>query len=323
MQKKIIHLEHPRHHHMVGNGFRVSQYIPGYGREMSDDTSPFLMLDYNSPWQIPPQSGWHRPWVGYHPHRGFETVTIVYSWEIEHEDTAGHGGIIWPDEVQWMTAGSWLLHNEFMTEKFAKRWGVQHLAQIWIDLPRIDKMTSPKYQTLTREDISEVGFDGGRARVIAGSLQMRNIRHSDEGRIQALEILDPSQAQSLSEAKRGNDRIKKQKWAAETHSPIELYDVRFDTAWSLDLTLPEGYTTIILVTEWSVIVNEKCLENGDMVHLSREWTDIHLTTDSIAKILIMAGKPLDQSVVAHGPFVMNTEDEIRQAFEDFRSGKMG
>ena len=210
-----------------------------------------------------------------------------------------------------------------MTERFSREWGIQHLAQLWIDLPSIDKMTPPKYQALTREDIPEVEFDGGRVRVIAGSLQILDSRHSDEGRIQALEILDPSQAQSLSGAKRGNDRIKKQKWIAEIHSPVELYDVRFDTSGSLDITIPEGYTTMILVIEWSVTIGEKYLENGDMVHLSREWTDIHLTTDSIAKILIMAWKPLDQSVVARWPFVMNTEDEIRQAFEDFRNGKMG
>ncbi len=119
-KKTIIRMEHPRNHHMVGDGFRVSQYIPGYGREMTPDTSPFLMLDYNRPWVLPPQES-HRPGVGFHPHRGFETVTIVYSGEVEHQDTAGNGGTIGPDEVQWMTAGSGLLHNEFMTERFAKR----------------------------------------------------------------------------------------------------------------------------------------------------------------------------------------------------------
>lgn len=120
MLKKIIRLEHPRKYHMVGDGFRVSQYIPGYGREMSNETSPFLMLDYNAPWKIDPQKNGYRPGVGYHPHRGFETVTIVYSGQIEHQDTAGHGGVIGADEVQWMTAGSGLLHNEFMTEEFAR-----------------------------------------------------------------------------------------------------------------------------------------------------------------------------------------------------------
>lgn len=170
MQKKITRLEHPHHHHMVGDGFRVAQYIPGYGREMSNETSPFLMLDYNAPWTIPPQSGGYRPGVGYHPHRGFETVTIVYSGEVEHQDTAGHGGIIGPDEVQWMTAGAGLLHNEFMTERFSLMGGVQHAIQLWVNLPREHKMTAPRYQALTRESIPEVVFDGGKVRVIAGEL---------------------------------------------------------------------------------------------------------------------------------------------------------
>lgn len=171
MQKTITRLEHPRNHHMVGDGFRVSQYIPGYGREMSNETSPFLMLDYNAPWNVPAQTGGHRPGVGFHPHRGFETVTIVYSGEIEHQDTAGHGGVIGPDEVQWMTAGSGLLHNEFMTESFSRTGGIQHVAQLWVNLPKAHKMTPPKYQALTRDMIPEVVFPSGKIRVIAGNLR--------------------------------------------------------------------------------------------------------------------------------------------------------
>ena len=171
MKKNILKIEHPHNFHMVGDGFRVMQYLPGYGRPMSPTTSPFLMLDYNAPWNIPPQ-GEHRPGVGFHPHRGFETVTVVYSGEIEHEDTAGNGGTIGAGEVQWMTAGSGLLHNEFMTEKFSKTGGVQHAVQLWIDLPKADKMTAPRYQALTKENIPEVIFDGGKARVIAGELRL-------------------------------------------------------------------------------------------------------------------------------------------------------
>jgi quercetin 2,3-dioxygenase len=286
MKKKILRLEHPRHSHMVGDGFRVAQYIPGYGREMTADTSPFLMLDYNAPWQVPPQNHWHRPGVGYHPHRGFETVTIVYSGEIEHQDTAGNGGVIWPDEVQWMTAWSGLLHNEFMTEGFSRAWGTQHMVQLWVDLPREHKMTTPRYQSLTRENIPEVEFDGGAVRVIAGEFGW-------------------------------------QKWAAKTFSPVKLYDIRFSTKWEITLTFPEWYNAMILVTEWSVIANEKSLENGDMLYFSPEWTEIKIESISNAKILIMAGKPLEQKVVAHGPFVMNSEEEIEEAFRDFRAGKMG
>ena len=286
MQKTITHLEHPRQNHMVWDGFRVSQYIPWYGREMSGDTSPFLMLDYNAPWKIEPQKVGHRPGVGFHPHRGFETVTIVYSWEVEHEDTAWNGGTIWADEVQWMTAGSGLLHNEFMTAEFSRMGGVQHAVQLWINLPRKDKMTPPRYQPLTRESIPEVEFVWGRVRVIAGEFQW---------------IL----------------------WAAKTYSPVELYDIRFDYTGSLDITLPEGYTSMLLIAEGESFAWEKYLQNGDMVHFSKSGTDITLTSSTKAKLLLMAGKPLDEPVVAHGPFVMNTHEEIRQAFEDFQSGKMG
>lgn len=270
---------------MVGDGFRVSQYIPGYGREMSNDTSPFLMLDYNAPWKISPQ--WdHRPWVGFHPHRGFETVTIVYSGEIEHQDTAGHGGVIWADEVQWMTAGSWLLHNEFMTERFSKIWGIQHAVQLWVNLPREHKLTTPKYQALTRDSIPEVSFTWGRVRVIAWELQ--NVW-----------------------------------WAAETFSPIELYDIRFDTWWQYVFSLPEWYTTMILVTEWKVTINSKIVENGDMVYLSDIWTDISMQSDANAKLLVMSWKPLWETISHYGPFVMNTNEEIMQAFKDLNAGKMG
>lgn len=286
MLKKITRREHPRQSHMVWDGFQVAQYIPWYWREMSNETSPFLMLDYNAPWRIEPQTGGHRPWVGFHPHRGFETVTIVYSWEVEHKDTAGNGGIIGPDEVQWMTAGSWLLHNEFMTERFSLMWWVQHVVQLWVNLPAIDKMTSPRYQALTKENISEVSFVWWKVRIIAGEFQNT-------------------------------------KWAAKTFSPVELYDIRFDIDSELDFTIPEGYNTMILVSEWSVSVNGKMLENGDMVYLSQTGTGIELRASLKAKVLVMAGKPLDEPVAHYGPFVMNTHSEIMQAFSDFRDGKMG
>jgi redox-sensitive bicupin YhaK (pirin superfamily) len=285
MQKNIIQLEYPRNYHMVGDGFRVTNYIPGYSSEMSNDTSPFLMLDYNAPWKISPQ--WdHRPWVGFHPHRGFETVTIVYSGEIEHQDTAGHGGIIGRDEVQWMTAGSGLLHNEFMTADFSRMGGIQHVVQLWVNLPKKNKMTTPKYQALTRENIPEITFNWGRARVIAWELQ--NIRG-----------------------------------LAETFSPIELYDIRFDTWGQFDFSLPELYTTMILVIEWEVTINTKLIKNGEIVYLSTIWNDVSLQSDITAKVLVISWKPLGETISHYGPFVMNTQEEIMQAFRDLNDGKMG
>lgn len=295
MQKTITRLEHPRNHHMVGDGFRVSQYIPGYGREMSNDTSPFLMLDYNAPWNVAPQTDGHRPGVGFHPHRGFETVTIVYSGEIEHQDTAGNGGVIGSDEVQWMTAGSGLLHNEFMTDSFSRAGGIQHVAQLWVNLPRTHKMTPPKYQALTRDMIPEVVFPSGVIRVIAW-----NLIFQDEMGVKYEQI-----------------------GAAKTFSPVELYDIRFERWGEIVLSIPENFTTMVLVVEGEIWVWEKNLKNGDMVHLSQSGSEVYMISSGIATILVMAGKPFDEPIVAYGPFVMNTESEIHQAFEDFRSGKMG
>ena len=331
MQKNIMKVEHPTSSHMVGDGFRVVQYIPGHGREMSNETSPFLMLDYNTPWDITPQVRWYRPWVWFHPHRGFETVTIVYSGEVEHQDTAGHGGIIGADEIQWMTAGSGLLHNEFMSSEFSRLGGTQHMIQLWINLPREYKMTTPRYQALTRENIPEVAFDGGRVRVIAGEVSIQDSKW----------------------------KIQK-KWIAETFSPVELYDVRFDIChpagipldpalWvindkdlisegkrdssvalgmtketkTLEFQIPENYTTMVLVTEWEIMINDRKLGNGDIAHFGASWSTLSLSSISVAKILIMAGCPLDEPIAHYGPFVMNTEVEIRQAFADLNAGKMG
>ncbi len=313
---------------MVGDGFRVSQYIPGYNREMNNDTSPFLMLDYNPPWKIEPQKNGHRPGVGFHPHRGFETVTIVYSGEVEHRDTAGHGGIIGPDEVQWMTAGSGLLHEEKMTPEFSRMGWVQHAVQLWVNLPREHKMTTPRYQALTKQNIREVSFEGGRARVIAGELQMKASvipgLSRDPGNNNESFFAGSPHTRGWQELQTtDNDEIIKQKWAAKTFSPVELYDIRFDTASEISLHIPDGFTTMILVVEWSISLGDRKLENSDMVHLSRDWEDVTLASLSNAKILVMGGKPLDEPIASYGPFVMNTHEELMQAFADVNSGRMG
>ena len=284
--KTITHVEHPRHMHMVGDGFRVSNYLPGYRGDMSDDiASPFIMLDYNAPWSIPSQTDGYRPGVGFHPHRGFETVTIVYSGEIEHQDTAWWGGVIAADEVQWMTAGSGLLHNEFMTERFARAGGVQHVVQLWVNLPREFKMVQPRYQALTRDNIPEVGIPGWRVRVIAGEY---------------------------------HDTI----WPAMTYSPVSLYDIRFNQDGEFSYEFPEWYTTCLLVTEGNILIGDTIYHHGDMIHFSSITPgSIWFSTNSHTKILLMAGKPLGDPVVHYWPFVMNTEDEIKQAIQDYNAGK--
>ncbi len=270
---------------MVGDGFRVGNYLPGYGKTMEQGlTSPFIMLDYNAPWSISPQSDGHRPGVGFHPHRGFETVTIVYSGEVEHQDSAGGGGVIGADEVQWMTAGSGLMHNEFMTSEFSRRGGIQHAVQLWVNLPSAHKMTPPRYQALTRESIPEIDFAWWKVRVIAG-------QYDSVG------------------------------WIAKTFSPVELYDIRFTTGGEWVSAFPPGYTTLLLVTEGSIMIWDREFTHGDMIHFSRTGEEVSFTGAPDTKVLLMAGEPLGEPIAHYGPFVMNTQREIEEAIADFNAGK--
>lgn len=294
LNKSLLKIEHPRQFHMVGDGFKVTQYIPWYMKSMTPGTSPFLMLDYNAPWTLPPQ-GEHRPGVGFHPHRGFETVTIVYSGEIEHQDTAWNGGVIWPDEVQWMTAGSGLLHNEFMTERFSKTWGVQHAVQLWVDLPKEYKLTPPRYQALTRENIPVLPFSGGKIRPFSGHVS----------------AID------------GTGQILTATGIAETHSRVDIYDVIFDHSWTLEFSFHGGDTAFVLVVSGEGAIAGKSVISGDMVTFSQNDEKITLSSDEHMRCLVLAGEPLGQNVVQHGPFVMTSAHEIDEAWQDFQSGKMG
>lgn len=228
--KTLIRTEHANRTHMVGDGFKVTQLIPGYGKPMNPSTSPFLMMDYNAPWQVPAQGG-HRPGVGYHPHRGFETVTIVYAGEIEHNDTRGNHGIIRTDEVQWMTAGSGLLHNEYMSTEFSKTGGTQQMVQLWVDLPKDQKMTDPRYQALTKDIIPEIPFDHGIVRLISGEYQ----GHAG---------------------------------AAKTFSPVYLWDIRFQEAGTFTTQVPEGWNAMVLAIHNEITVNGKALPTGSLAYLS-------------------------------------------------------
>lgn len=284
--KKIVRVEHSTKTHMVGDGFKVSQLMPGYGRNMNAETSPFLMLDYNAPLEIA-SSKTHRGGVGYHPHRGFETVTIAYSGEVEHNDTEGAHGVITPGEVQWMTAGSGLFHQEFISEKVSKSGGTLHFVQLWVDLPKAEKLTTPKYQALTNDKIPEVAFENGKVRVFAGSY---------------------------------NDN----KGPANTFSPVELYDVRFSQAGNFSVDVENGFNTMVLVVEGAVKIAGKEFSHGDLAYLSLEgdFVEVEALTDT-TKILFMAGKPLGQNVVNYGPFVMTSPEEIMEAFKDMNAGRMG
>ena len=271
--------------HWVGDGFPVRSLFShaSHGAHVS----PFLLLDYAGPAEFAPVA---KPrGVGTHPHRGFETVTIVYKGEVEHRDSTGKGGMIGPGDVQWMTAANGILHEEFHSEAFTRKGGTLEMVQLWVNLPAKDKNTGPGYQTLLDRDIPSVALPGGAGnlRVIAGAY----------------------------DGHRG---------PARTFTPVDLWDVRLKQGGVAPLTLPEGHTVAVVALKGAVKVNgDAVAREAQFVLLDRKGGDITLEADGDASLLILSGEPIDEPVVMYGPFVMNTEDEIRQAITDFRSGRFG
>jgi redox-sensitive bicupin YhaK (pirin superfamily) len=247
--------------------------------------SPFLLLDYGGPWNFEPVRGPPRG-VGEHPHRGFETVSIVYDGEVSHRDSAGGGGTIGAGDVQWMTAGAGVLHEEFHSLGFSRTGGPLRMAQLWVNLPAKDKMTPAKYQAITRDMIPEHELSGGRARIISGEL----------------------------DGTRG---------PASTFTPINLWDVRLDAGAELTLALPEGHTTMVAVLAGHVTIGRQGVGEAEIAQLSRQGAGIALEADGDAMLLVMSGEPIVEPVVGYGPFVMNSEEEIREAIADLNAGKFG
>ncbi|HZV37179.1 MAG TPA: pirin family protein [Pseudoxanthomonas sp.] len=284
--KKILEIGSAPGRHWVGDGFPVHGMF-GYSGPGVPARSPFLMLDYAAPTTFEPTT--HRRGVGQHPHRGFETVTIVYEGEVEHRDSTGQGGVIGRGDVQWMTAGSGILHEEFHSTGYAKRGGPFEMVQLWVNLPKKHKMTAPGYQGILDADIPAVALpDGaGTLRVIAGDYDGK---------------LGP----------------------ASTFSPINVWDVRLGAGKSAELPQPEGWTTLLVVLAGTVMVNGgEVLREKQMATLSTEGTGVSIEANSDAKLLLLAGEPIDEPVVGYGPFVMNSPQEISQAIGDFNNGKFG
>ncbi len=271
--------------HWVGDGFPVQSLIsPGGDSAVFD---PFLMLDFAAPMAFAPAH--HRRGVGQHPHRGFETVTIVYQGELEHRDSTGSGGIIGPGDVQWMTAAAGILHEEFHSEAFARTGGTLEMVQLWVNLPAKHKSAPAGYQTLLNASIPSVDLpDGaGRVRVVAGDYQGR-------------------------------------KGPAQTFTPIDLWDVSMAGGKRAAFTLPEGHSGSLAVLHGRIRVNDKHPAHaGQLIGLGRTGRTITIDAAEAATVLIMSGAPINEPVVAHGPFVMNTIGEIKQAMLDFKSGKFG
>jgi redox-sensitive bicupin YhaK (pirin superfamily) len=272
--------------HWVGDGFPVRSVFSydGLGREA---LSPFLMLDYAAPRHFDPAP--RRRGVGVHPHRGFETVTIVYAGELEHRDSAGNGGRIGPGDVQWMTAASGILHEEFHSERFTREGGLMSMMQLWVNLPARHKMAQPRYQTILDASIPRVaiGGDAGTIRVIAGEYG----------------------------GKRG---------PAETFTPIEVWDLRVADGKSVSLATPEGHTTAIVPMQGRALINGKSTAApAQVARLAREGGEFTVTAQGELSALVLAGEPIGEPVVGYGPFVMNSEREIAAAFADFQSGRFG
>ena len=272
--------------HWVGDGFPVHGMF-GYSGPDVPTRSPFLMLDYAAPTTFEPTT--HRRGVGQHPHRGFETVTIVYDGEVEHRDSTGQGGVIGKGDVQWMTAGSGILHEELHSTDYAGRGGPFEMVQLWVNLPKKDKMTAPGYQGIVDAQIPAVALpDGaGSLRVIAGDYA-------------------------------GNVG------PASTFSPMNVWDVRLAGGKSISLPQPEGWTAMLVVLAGTVMLNgETVLREKQMATLSTEGRHVVIEANGDAKLLLLAGEPIDEPVVGYGPFVMNSQQEIIQAIADFNSGKFG
>lgn len=271
--------------HWVGDGFPVrSLFSP---QALGEDISPFLLLDYAGPHYFAPAE---RPrGVGPHPHRGFETVTIVYEGEVEHRDSTGAGGVIGPGDVQWMTAASGILHEEFHSRAFTAKGGALEMVQLWVNLPARDKRAAPAYQAILDKDIPSVALpDGaGHVRVIAGDYDGR------EG-------------------------------PARTFTPIDVWDVRLKAGGRAALTLPEGHTLGVVVLAGTVEIDgAQVVRAAQVALLDRTGGAIAVEANNDARLLVLSGAPLDEPVAAYGPFVMTTEEEIRQAIDDFRSGHFG
>ncbi|AXY58818.1 pirin family protein [Acinetobacter sp. WCHAc010052] len=284
--KKITGVYRNQHMHWVGDGFPVKNLF-SYDR-LGQAISPFLLLDYAAPYHFDPTTAQHG--VGSHPHRGFETVTIAYSGEVTHKDSAGGGGTIQTGDVQWMTAGAGLVHEEFHSPAFAAQGGLFEMVQLWVNLPAADKMTAPKYQAIESQNIPRIEFEdgAGHIRVIAGKFA---------------EHAGP----------------------ASTFSPVNVWDGELKAGHVEHIHVPVDHNSLVVVLAGEMLLNgtQKVLDHSIVMFAQDGESTIQLEAAQDAKFLVLTGKPLNEPIQGHGPFVMNTRDEIIQAFHDFNNGKFG
>ncbi|WP_407408901.1 pirin family protein [Acinetobacter sp.] len=284
--KKVIGVYHEQQAHWVGDGFLVKNLF-SYDR-LGQALSPFLLLDYAAPHHFNPTHAQHG--VGEHPHRGFETVTLAYQGEVTHQDSSGGGGTIHAGDVQWMTAGSGVVHEEFHSPEFAQQGGLFEMVQLWINLPAKDKMTPPSYQAIqsTHIPVIELPEQGGHLRVIAGEYQ----GHTGP---------------------------------ATSFSPINLWDGALAQNADHTFTVPPDHTTLLVLLEGELLINhrQKVQPNSVVLFERNQDTQINVLAAQHSRFVLLTGEPLNEPIQGYGPFVMNTEQEIFQAFEDFKQGKFG
>lgn len=284
--RKVIGVYRNQNMHWVGDGFPVKNLF-SYDR-LGQAVSPFLLLDYAAPYQFQPTTAQHG--VGSHPHRGFETVTIAYKGEVEHKDSSGGGGIIKTGDVQWMTAGAGVVHEEFHSKEFAKKGGLFELVQLWVNLPAKDKMTPARYQAIENAEIPVVNFadDAGQIRVIAGTF------HDVKG-------------------------------PASTFSPINVWDGQLKAEKSEHIHVPMSHTVLVVILEGEMLINGTQKVQDSSIVLFEQNDDPAILLEAIqdTKFLVLTGEPLNEPIQGYGPFVMNTKEEIVEAFNDFNNGKFG
>lgn len=273
--------------HMVGDGFKVHNFFPGGNKIGIQRMSPFFLMDYNAKTYLPPSD---KPrGVGVHPHRGFETVTIAYHGKVAHHDSAGNSGVIGEGDVQWMTAGSGVLHKEYHEKAFSKAGGDFQMVQLWVNLPAKDKMHAPKYQEITRANMGVYAIDdkGSVVEVIAG-------------------------------------KYKDVTGAASTFTPVELYTVKLEKNAVADFSLPEQYNTGLLIVEGTVVINgDTKAPESNFVLFNNDGEDFTIEASEDAVVLLLSGEPINERIFAYGPFLMNSREEIEQAYSDYNLGKFG
>lgn len=272
--------------HWVGNGFEVSNYFPS-GMNLLERFTPFILLDYNAPREFPPSDSPRG--VGQHPHRGFETVTFAFEGAVEHHDNMGNHGIVYPGDVQWMTAASGILHKEYHEKAFSKKGGVLQMIQLWVNLPKKDKTADPRYQAITKEEMGKFPLPESRGTVTIVAGAYNGV-----------------------------------KGPAKTFTPMNIYIIELEENGTISLNEPDHFNTGMLILSGAITVNGDGCKTKDFVLFKNEEGLITISAGNAkAKIFVLSGEPINEPIAAGGPFVMNTREELRQANEDFNNGKFG